>query len=239
MRISIVVTIFAFMGACGGAAPAPRSDRGAGAPTAQHAEDAPTGGSTLLGPPRAGLAIATFAGGCFWCTESSFEHVRGVTEVLSGYSGGSERSPTYEQVSSGETGHAESIRVVYDPRVVSYEQLLDVFWRSHDPTTPDRSFFDAGHQYRSAIFVHSPEQRAAAEASKRAVEASHRFPAPLVTEILDAQPFWRAEDYHQDFYRTHAQHYREYREGSGRDAFITRIWGAGALERAQQHASTP
>jgi len=237
MRAAVVLTVVAVMGACGGGASAPRSDRSPPATEAPR-EEGPTGGSTLVGPPRAGLAIATFAGGCFWCTESTFEHVLGVGEVVSGYTGGSERAPTYEQVSGGDTGHAEAIRVVYDPSVVSYEQLLDVFWRSHDPTTRDRSFFDEGRQYRSAIFVHSAEQRAAAEASKRAREAAQRFSAPIAPEIVDVGPFWRAEAYHQHDYLTHPGRYTAYREGSGRDAFITRTWGAGALEAAQRHGGT-
>lgn len=170
--------------------------------------------------------MATFAGGCFWCMESPFEHVQGVAEVISGYTGGPEVGPTYEEVSSGETGHAEAVRVVYDPAVVTYEQLLDVYWRNVDPTTVDRSFVDEGRQYRSVIYVHTPEQRAAAEASKRALTAANRYGAPIVATIEDAGPFYRAEAYHQDFYRTTPGRYQSYRRASGRDAYIERIWGA-------------
>ncbi len=186
------------------------------------------GGSPLEPPPRAGLAVATFAGGCFWCMESPFERLPGVGEVVSGYTGGPEVGPTYEEVSSGDTGHAEAVRVVYDPSVITYERLLEVFWRNVDPTTVDQSFVDHGHQYRTAIFVHTPAQRAAALASQRALEAANRFGAPIVTAIEDAGPFYRAEAYHQDFYRTTPVRYQSYRRGSGRDAYIERIWGPGA-----------
>jgi peptide-methionine (S)-S-oxide reductase len=188
------------------------------------------GGSPLEPPPRAGLAVATFAGGCFWCMEAPFERLPGVGEVVSGYTGGPEVGPTYEEVSSGDTGHAEAVRVVYDPSVITYERLLEVFWRNIDPTTVDQSFVDHGHQYRTAIYVHSPEQRAAALASKRALEVANRFGAPIVTTIEDAGPFYRAEAYHQDFYRTTPVRYRSYRRGSGRDEYIERIWGPGAAE---------
>ena len=188
------------------------------------------GGSPLEPPPRVGLAVATFAGGCFWCMEAPFERLPGVGEVVSGYTGGPEVGPTYEEVSAGDTGHAEAVRVVYDPSVITYERLLEVFWRNIDPTTVDQSFVDHGHQYRTGIFVHTPEQRAAALASKRALEVANRFGAPIVTTIEDAGPFYRAEAYHQDFYRTTPVRYRSYRLGSGRDEYIERIWGPGAAE---------
>jgi peptide-methionine (S)-S-oxide reductase len=168
-------------------------------------------GTPLVAPP-APLAEATFAGGCFWCTESTFEGVRGVRAVISGYTGGPEERPTYEQVCDHATGHAEAVRVLFDPREVTYGQLLAVFWRVHDPTTPDRSFHDAGHQYRSAIFYHSPAQRAEAEASRRELENQHKYNRPIVTGP-----------------------YHAYREGSGRDAYIVETWGEGALARAQRH----
>jgi methionine-S-sulfoxide reductase len=182
--------------------------------------------SNLVPPPRAGLLMATFAGGCFWCTEAAFETLPGVTEAISGYTGGAEVDPTYEQVSSGETGHAEAVRVVYDPRLVTYEQLLDVYWHSVDPTTVDQSFVDEGHQYRSVIFVHSAEQRAAAEASKRALTAANRFGAPIVTTIEDAGPFYRAEGYHQNYCTTTPGRYQQYKRASGREAYQRRVWGA-------------
>jgi peptide-methionine (S)-S-oxide reductase len=203
---------------------------GGGGPSAtgeHEMAEAPHGGSPLEPPPRAGLAIATFAGGCFWCMEAPFERLPGVGAVISGYTGGPEVGPTYEQVGSGETGHAEAVRIVYDPALITYEQLLDVFWHQIDPTTVDQSFVDTGPQYRTAIYVHTPEQRAAAEASKRALTAANRFGAPIVTTIEDAGPFYRAEEYHQDFYRTTPGRYQSYRRGSGRDAYIDRIWGAG------------
>jgi methionine-S-sulfoxide reductase len=191
---------------------------------------------TALGEPLlAGVETATFAGGCFWCTESSFEHVRGVRAVVSGYTGGAELRPTYQQVCDHETGHAEAVRVVFDPTIVSYAQLLDVFWRLHDPTTPDQSFHDFGHQYRSAIYVHNAAQREAVEQSKRALESAHRYARPIVTEIANVSAFWPAEDYHQDYYLTHPDRYMSYRTGSGRDAYSDEVWGAGALARAQQH----
>ncbi len=188
-----------------------------------------------LRSPTEGLAEATFAAGCFWCVESSFEGVRGVRAVISGYTGGPEERPTYEQVCDHGTGHAEAVRVIFDPREVSYPQLLAVFWRLHDPTTRDQSFYDRGHQYRSAIFAHGAEQRAQAIASQRELENAHKYSSPIVTEIADAQAFWPAEDYHQDYHHTHPVEYMRYRRGSGRDAYIDETWGAGALQAAQRH----
>jgi methionine-S-sulfoxide reductase len=182
-----------------------------------------------------GLADATFAAGCFWCVEASFEGVRGVRAVISGYTGGPEERPTYEQVCDHATGHAEAVRVIYDPREVSYPQLLAVFWRIHDPTTRDQSFYDRGHQYRSAIFVHDAEQRAQAIASQRALENAHKYSSAITTEIADAAAFWPAEDYHQDYHHTHPVEYWRYRRGSGRDDYITETWGEGALQSAQRH----
>jgi len=157
--------------------------------------------------------------------EGPFEHLDGVVEVLAGYTGGEEPHPTYEQVSSGTTGHAEAVRVVYDPDVVSYDTLLDTYWRSMDPTDAGGQFADRGSQYRPAIFVFNDAQRAAAEASKAALEASGRFDRPIIVPIEDAGPFWVAEDYHQDYYLTHPDRYQRYREGSGRAAFLRRVWG--------------
>lgn len=188
-----------------------------------------------MGSPTHGLAEATFAAGCFWCVEASFEGVRGVRAVVSGYTGGPEQRPTYEQVCDHATGHAEAVRVIFDPTVVTYPQLLAVFWRIHDPTTRDRSFFDIGRQYRSAIYVHGAEQRAQAEESKRALETARTYAAPIVTEITDAAAFWPAEDYHQDYHHTHPEQYMSYRRGSGRDAYIEQTWGRGALGVAQRH----
>lgn len=153
------------------------------------------------------LRTATFAGGCFWCMEPPFDALPGVVATIAGYTGGAEPQPSYEQVAAGKTGHAEAVQVVYDPGRVSYETLLDVFWRNIDPLTPDRQFCDVGRQYRSAIFCHDDEQRRAAEASRRALEASGRLPGPVVTEIAPAGPFYPAESYHQDYYRTHPVRY--------------------------------
>ena len=171
------------------------------------------------------LKRATFAGGCFWCTESDFEKVAGVVEVISGYTGGHTENPTYEEVSSGVTGHAESIQVIYDPAKVSYEQLLDVFWRHIDPTDAGGQFVDRGSQYRSAIFYQEDEQRRLAEESKAKLEQSGRFDKPIVTEIVKLGTFYPAEEYHQDYYKKNPLRYKYYRYGSGRDQFLEQVWG--------------
>jgi peptide-methionine (S)-S-oxide reductase len=168
-------------------------------------------------------AVATFAGGCFWCVESDFDHVPGVLETISGYTGGHVANPTYEQVSSGGTGHAESVEVIYDPSKVSYQQLLTYFWHHIDPTVKDRQFCDVGHQYRTAIFVHNDEERKLAEASKKKVEAELK--KPIYTEIVAGGPFYKAEDYHQDFYEKNPVKYKFYRWNCGRDQRIEQIWG--------------
>jgi len=171
------------------------------------------------------LKRATFAGGCFWCTESDFEKVDGVVEAISGYTGGHTKNPTYEEVSSGVTGHFESVQVIYDPAKVSYEQLLDVFWRHVDPTDPGGQFVDRGTQYRSAIFYQDDEQRREAEASRDRLAKSGRFDKPIVTEILKLGPFYPAEEYHQDYYKKNPLRYKYYRYGSGRDQFLEKTWG--------------
>jgi len=171
---------------------------------------------------------ATFAGGCFWCVEADFEKVDGVVDAISGYAGGKKEDPTYEEVSAGGTGHAEAVQVVYDPEKVSYQELLDWFWRHVDPTDPGGQFVDRGSQYRTAIFYQDEEQKALAEASKKALETSGRFDKPIVTEILRLEKFYRAEDYHQDFYKTHQTRYHSYRLNSGRDQFLNRVWGGDA-----------
>ena len=182
--------------------------------------------ATELPPPGAGQTAATFAGGCFWCMEPPFEALPGVVSVTSGYTGGSKVDPTYEEVSSGVTGHAEAVRVVYDPAVVTYEKLLEVFWHNVDPLTPNRQFCDAGTQYRSAIFFHDKAQADAATASKQALEKSARFKQPIVTEIVAAGPFYAAEDYHQDYYKHNAVRYKFYRYHCGRDQRLEEVWGA-------------
>jgi peptide-methionine (S)-S-oxide reductase len=175
-------------------------------------------------PP--GAAIATFAGGCFWCMEPPFEKLPGVYSVTSGYTGGPQQDPSYEQVGSGGTGHAEAVRIVFDPSKVAYEKLLEVFWHNIDPTVRSRQFCDVGEQYRSAIFVHDAAQRKLAEASKAEVERTKRFPQEIVTPIEDAGSFWPAEEYHQDYYKKNAMQYRMYRTGCGRDARLKELWGS-------------
>jgi len=167
---------------------------------------------------------AVFAGGCFWCTESDFEKVPGVSEAISGYTGGKEVNPTYEQVSAHATGHVEAVKVIYDPAKVSYGQLVEWFWRHVDPTDAGGQFVDRGAQYRSAIFYADQEQKRIAEASKQRLAASGRFKKPIVTEILPLGPFYTAEEYHQDYYSTNPVRYHWYRSGSGRNQFLEKTW---------------
>lgn len=171
------------------------------------------------------LETATFAGGCFWCVESDFEKVDGVVEVISGYTGGHKDNPTYEEVSGGGTGHVEAVRVLYDPKKVSYRELLDVFWRHVDPTDKGGQFVDRGSQYRAVIFYHHEEQKRLAEESKMEIGKSGRFDKFIVTEIVKFTRFYRAEDYHQDYYKTHLFRYKAYRWNSGRDQFLKKVWG--------------
>jgi peptide methionine sulfoxide reductase msrA/msrB len=167
---------------------------------------------------------AVFAGGCFWCTESDFEKADGVIEVISGYTGGHVKNPSYNQVSAGGTGHVESVKVIYDPAKISYEDLLDVFWHHVDPTDAGGQFVDRGSQYRSAIFYANETQKQIAEASKKRLEESGQFNKPIVTDILPLGEFYPAEDYHQDYYKKNPIRYRYYRGGSGRDAFLEKAW---------------
>ncbi len=171
---------------------------------------------------------ATFAGGCFWCVEADFEKLPGVVKVISGYTGGNKENPTYEEVSSGTTGHVEAVQVYYDPSRITYEGLLDFFWRHIDPTDSGGQFVDRGPQYRSIIFYHDEEQRELAEKSKEALARSGRFKKPVVTEIIQFTKFYEAEDYHQDYYKKHSLKYAYYRHGSGRDQFLSRVWGKEA-----------
>lgn len=168
--------------------------------------------------------LATFAGGCFWCMVAPFAELPGVIKVVSGYTGGHKENPTYEEVASKTTGHHEAVQITFDPDKISYEELLDVFWRQIDPTDPGGQFADRGEPYHTAIFYHSEEQKQKAEASKRALAASGRFDKPIVTKILPAQTFYPAEEYHQDFYKKNPIHYEHYRRGSGRDDFIKKHW---------------
>lgn len=188
------------------------------------------GGVTAM--PQGSLAIegsqnakATFAGGCFWCMEEAYEEINGVVSVISGYTGGQLADPTYEQVSAGGTGHAESVEVTYDPNKVTYQKLLEVFWRNVDPTTPNAQFCDHGSQYRTAIFYHDQMQKRLIDESKQAVESSKSFPQPIVTEIVPASIFYPAEDYHQDFYKKNPVRYKFYKWNCGRSQRLEQLWG--------------
>jgi len=168
---------------------------------------------------------ATFAGGCFWCMEPPFDQLDGVISTTSGYAGGDELNPTYEQVSRGQTGHTEVIQIEYDPAIVDYQKLLDVFWRNIDPTAVDRQFVDVGKQYRSAVFYHNDEQKQLALASKQSLAASGNFDKPIATEITALNTFYKAEDYHQDYYQKNPVRYKFYRYSSGRDQYLKKKWG--------------
>ena len=170
-------------------------------------------------------AVATFAGGCFWCMEGPFDVLDGVISTTSGYTGGTKKDPTYQEVSAGRTGHTEAVQIVYDPAKVTYEKLLDVFWRNIDPTVANRQFCDSGSQYRSGIFYHNDVQKKAADASKLALDKSKPFKGAIVTEITAATEFYAAEEYHQDYYLKNPVRYRYYRQGCGRDARLKELWG--------------
>lgn len=173
--------------------------------------------------PAAAQGQATFAAGCFWCVEADFDKVDGVVSTTSGYAGGKVGNPTYQQVSAGGTGHTEVVRIVYDPAKVSYQQLLDVFWKNVDPLAADKQFCDTGDQYRSAIFYHDEEQRKLAEAAKKSVQG--KFKEPVQTQIAAAGAFYPAEDYHQDYYKKNPVRYKFYRYNCGRDARLEQLWG--------------
>jgi len=175
---------------------------------------------------KPGYARAVFAGGCFWCMEPPYDKLDGVVSTTSGYIGGQKKNPTYEEVSSGRTGHTEAVEVVYDPKKVSYQKLLDVFWRNIDPTVKDQQFCDVGSQYRTGIFYQDDDQKRLAEASKAALEKSRPFKGAIVTEITRASEFYPAEDYHQDYYLKNPVRYKFYRNGCGRDARLKQLWGA-------------
>ncbi|HSF67457.1 MAG TPA: peptide-methionine (S)-S-oxide reductase MsrA [Nitrospiraceae bacterium] len=168
---------------------------------------------------------AYFAGGCFWCMEEAFEKVEGVLSATSGYMGGTVVNPSYEEVSNGRTGHAESVEVTYDQAKVSYQKLLDTFWRNVDPVTPDAQFCDHGNQYRSAIFFRTDEEKRASEASRQAIEQSRRFKEPIVTQIVMATQFYPAEEYHQDFYKKNPIRYKFYKYNCGRAQRLEELWG--------------
>lgn len=182
--------------------------------------------TTASGAAEDKLDVAIFAGGCFWCMEPPFEKLEGVTSVVSGYTGGEETYPLYEDVAAGRTGHLEAVRIHYHPDLIDYADLLQVFWRQIDPTDPDGQFVDRGQQYSSAIFYLNQAQKELAEASKDELVASDRFDKPIVTPILEALPFYEAEDYHQNYYKKNSLQYQFYRNRSGRDAFLDEHWGA-------------
>jgi len=179
-------------------------------------------------PHDKNLKVATFSGGCFWCMEAPFDRLDGVISTTSGYTGGRSVNPTYEEVSSGGTGHAESVQIVFDPARVTYQKLLDVFWHNIDPVARNRQFCDVGEQYRSAIHYHDEEQRRLAEASRDELQKSGRFTQPIATEIVPATAFYKAEDYHQDYYRKNPIRYKFYRYNCGRNQRLEEIWGASA-----------
>jgi len=198
----------------------------AGETVAQSVQDA--GGAAAVEaeqPAPAGAQLATFAGGCFWCVEVPFEKVPGVSAVISGYTGGQKLNPTYKEVCSGTTGHTEAVQIHFDPAVVSYEQLLEVFWRQIDPTDAAGQFVDRGTQYRPEIFYHSESQKTAALASRKALAESGRFDKPLATAVTPIDVFYPAEEYHQDFWKKDPDRYYSYRRGSGRDRYLDRVWG--------------
>jgi peptide methionine sulfoxide reductase msrA/msrB len=181
-----------------------------------------------------GMREAVFAGGCFWCTESDFEKVDGVIEAISGYTGGNAENPTYKQVSRGGTGHLEAVKVVYDPRKIDFDSLLDIFWTKVDPTDGGGQFVDRGDQYRSAIFYADNAERKLAEASKKRLAASRIFDKPLATDILPLGTFYPAEDYHQDYYKKNPIRYKWYRSGSGRDQFLNKVWADRPMKMKEE-----
>ena len=205
--------VFMTVGALAGCSPGPQK-----AQAVESSQQVPTK------MPK-GLEKATFGGGCFWCMEPPFDAVEGVYSTISGYMGGHKDKPTYREVSSGTTGHTEVVQVHFDPAVVSYEKLVEVFWRNIDPLVENRQFCDAGSQYRSAIFFHSAEQENVVRASKEMLAKSGVLPGPIKTEVNRAGTFFPAEEYHQDFYLKEPSHYKRYRKGCGRDRRLKALWG--------------
>ena len=197
----------------------------------------PRGELARLPVPGAGQGVATFAGGCFWSMQKAFDGVPGVVSVTAGYAGGTQANPSYENVVSGKTGHAESVQMIYDPARISYEGLLDIYWHHIDPLTLNAAFCDHGSQYRSIIFYRDGEQQRLAEASKRALDQSHRFPTPIVTAIQPATAFYPAEEYHQRFYQKNPVRYQAYLIGCGRDQRIRELWGESRESRVTSRES--
>lgn len=177
-----------------------------------------------MGKKDSRLEMATFAGGCFWCVESDFEKCNGIQEAISGYTGGHKKNPTYEEVCSGRSGHLEAVQIKFDPEIITYDNLLEVFWRHVDPTDPDGQFVDRGSQYRTAIFFHNDQQRQMAESSKVKLSKSGYFDKPIATEIIPIAKFYPAEAYHQGYCKKNPLRYKFYRHNSGRDQFLKKIW---------------
>lgn len=188
----------------------------------QNQED--SADAAILADYKGDTELATFAGGCFWCVEAPFEGIDGVITVISGYAGGKEKNPTYGEVSSGKTSHKESVQITFDPEVISYSELVDIFWQTFDPTDVGGSFYDRGSQYESAIFFHDAEQKKVAEESKKLLDKSGKFNKPIATPLIKYTNFYPAEEYHQDYYKKSPQDYYSYRNGSGRDKFIKDHW---------------
>ena len=183
---------------------------------------------STFAPAAPKFAKATFAGGCFWCMEPPFDKLQGVISTTSGYAGGNSKDPTYEEVSAGRTGHAETVQVLYDPTKISYSKLLDVFWVNIDPTVKNQQFCDHWPQYRTGIFYHDEEQKRLAEESKKKIEQAGKLPQSIVTEIMPLRDFYPAEEYHQDFYKKNPFRYNSYRIGCGRDRRLEQLWGKAA-----------
>lgn len=191
------------------------------------------GGSPMSSSqPASSLELATFAGGCFWCMVTPFEELPGIHRIISGYTGGHTSNPTYQEVCTETTGHAEAVQITYDPSLFPYEKLLEIFWQQIDPTDAGGQFYDRGSSYRTAIFYHNEQQRLLAEQSKQQLDRSGRFSQPIATEIVPAGTFYEAEDYHQNYHRKNSAHYKRYRKGSGRDAYIKQHWGVSDAKRA-------
>jgi methionine-S-sulfoxide reductase len=182
--------------------------------------------SQIEGGDKMTSNVAIFAGGCFWCMQPPFDQAEGVLDTEVGYIGGHVKNPTYEQISTGRTGHAEAIRITYDPSIITYSELLDIFWRNIDPTTKNKQFADVGSQYRTAIFYLSKEERLTAEESREKIENSGFFGDPIVTEIVAADTFYIAEDYHDDYYKKNPLRYKMYKVGSGRDGYLKKMWNS-------------
>jgi len=180
----------------------------------------------MANPDTKKLEKATFAGGCFWCMEPPYAKLSGVHQSIVGYTGGLKKDPTYEEVCSGTTGHAEAVEIHFDPKLISYKELLAVFWQNINPTEINKQFADEGSQYRTAVFYHNDEQKKLAEASKKELEASGKFKQPIVTQIVPAAIFYPAEEYHQAYYQKSPTHYKMYRIGSGREGYLQRLWGS-------------